>query len=492
MGILKKIIIFLLLALLVLCSYLLFNTLNFESKQITVASVPRVPIDPAAVQNFSISLQLKTVSPEHSADFDSLQFKEFNRFLKEHYPLMDSLLQHRTFNDFSHLYFWKGSDPQLKPIVLMGHLDVVPVIEKNLPEWRQPPFSGNIVNDTVWGRGAIDDKVGVISIHEAVEYLLREGHAPERSFYLAFGHDEEIGGPLGATVIAKHLADQGVEAEFVLDEGGVIAEGLVPAVTQPVALIGTAEKGYLSLQLEVKIEGGHSSMPDKETAIDVMASAIANLKKNPLPAKITVPLHGFMDYLGPEMPFVNKMAFANRGFLEPMILSQYEQSPSGNALIRTTTSPTIFNSGVKDNIIPQRAYATVNFRILPETTIAEVVAHVRKTIDDERITIVKGSTEAEASPLSNTTSPGFINLHKTIKQLFPEVVVSPNLVVGATDSRHFRAISNNTYRFSPIRLNNETKKSFHGLNERLAVTDFENAIGFYVQLIKNSGANGPQ
>lgn len=491
MKTLKKVLLLLLVALVVLIAYLWFNTIHFESKQITVATMQKLEVNDAAVQNFARSLQIKTVSPEHAADFDSLQFREFNRFLKETYPLMDSLLEHRTFHDFSHLYFWKGSDPELKPIVLMGHLDVVPVIEKNLPEWKQPPFGGTIVNDTLWGRGAIDDKVGVISIHEAVEHLLREGHAPERSFYLAFGHDEEVGGPLGATAMAKHLADMGVKAEFVLDEGGVIADGMVPGITKPVALIGTAEKGYLSLQLEVKIEGGHSSMPDKETAIDVMANAIAKLKKNPLPAKITVPLHGFMDYLGPEMPLINKMAFANRGLLEPLILSQYEQSPSGNALIRTTTAPTIFNSGVKDNIIPQRAYATVNFRILPETTIAEVLAHVQATLNDDRITVAKGPTATEASSLSSSTSTGFIILHKTIKQLFPEVLVSPNLVVGATDSRHFREVSNNIYRFSPIRLNNETKKSFHGLNERLAVSDFKDAVGFYVQLIKNSGANGP-
>jgi carboxypeptidase PM20D1 len=492
MNVLKKIGLFLVLAVVILLGYLLFNTLNFESKQITVDAVQKLEVGNASVQNFSKALQIRTVSPENPADFDSIQFQRFNTFLAETYPLMDSLLEHRTFNSFSHLYYWKGTNMELKPIVLMGHLDVVPVIEKNIPEWKQPPFGGNIVNDTIWGRGAIDDKVGVISIHEAVEYLLGVGYEPERSFYLAFGHDEEIGGPLGATTIANHLTKIGVEAEFVMDEGGVIADGLVPGITKPVALIGTAEKGYLSLNFDVKIEGGHSSMPDKETAIDVLANAIAKLKKNPLPAKITVPLHGFMDYLGPEMPFVNKMAFANKRLLEPLILSQYEQTPTGNALIRTTTSPTIFNSGIKDNIIPQRANATVNFRILPETTIDEVVAHVSRTIDDERITIAKGTTETEASPLSSIASMGFMTLNKSILQLFPEVLVSPNLVVGATDSRHFRNVSENIYRFSPIRLNNDTKKSFHGLNERLAITDFKDAVGFYVQLIQNTGSNEPK
>ncbi len=489
MKIFKKALLLLGIALLLFIGYLLINTYSFESKQIKVDPITAVQIDKSAIQNFSKALQIKTVSPENTADFDSVEFKKFNTFVSETYPLMDSLLEKKIFNSFSHLYHWQGTDTSLKPIVVMGHLDVVPVIEKNLPEWKVAPFGGVIENDTIWGRGAIDDKVGVIGIMEAVELLLRENYTPKRSYYFAFGHDEEIGGPNGAVSMANYLKERGVDAEFVIDEGGVIADGLVPDIIKEVALIGTAEKGYLTLNLAVKIEGGHSSMPGKETAIDVMANAIAKLKKNQLPAKITVPLEGFMDYLGPEMPFANKVVFANKGVLEPLILNLYEKSASGDALIRTTTSPTIFNSGIKDNIIPQRANATVNFRVLPETTIDDVITHVKNTIDDDRITITKGTTATEASNLSNTDSFGFKSLNKTILQLFPEVLVSPNLVVGATDSRHYKDISENIYRFSPIHLNDNTKKSFHGLNERLAVSDFYDAIQFYVQLIKNTDEN---
>ena len=486
MKILKKILPLLALLVIILISYLVINTLNFESKQIEVANIEAPVIKKAAIQNFSKALQIRTVSPENIADFDSLEFKKFATFVSDTYPLMDSLLEKKMFNSFSHLYHWKGTDASLKPIVMMGHLDVVPVIEKNLPEWRVAPFSGAIKNDTIWGRGAIDDKIGVIGIMEAVELLLKQGYTPKRSYYFAFGHDEEIGGRQGAVAMATYLKEKGVQAEFVVDEGGVIADGLVPDITKEVALIGTAEKGYLTLNLAVKIEGGHSSMPGKETAIDVMSNAIAKLKSNPLPAKITVPLEGFMNYLGPEMPFINKMVFANKGLLEPLVLNLYEKSASGNALIRTTTSPTIFNSGIKDNIIPQRANATVNFRVLPETTIEDVITHVKTVIADDRIIITKATTAAEASKLSRTDSFGFATLNKTILQLYPEVLVSPNLVVGATDSRHFRDISDDIYRFSPIHLNKDTKKSFHGLNERLAVKDFYDSIRFYIQLIKNS------
>ena len=486
MRILKKIFLFLLLAIVLFVVYLLINTFNFESKQLSVAPVPRIEMNPEAINNFKEALKIKTVSPENTADFDSLEFRKFNTFLKDTYPLADSLLEHKTFNSFSHLYKWEGADTSLKPIILMGHLDVVPVIEKNPSEWKVDPFAGILKNDTIWGRGAIDDKVGVIGILEAVELLVSQNYKPKRTMYFAFGHDEEIGGRLGAVTIAKYLKDQGITAEYILDEGGVVSDGLVPGMTKEVALIGVAEKGYLSLNLGVRIEGGHSSMPDKETSIDVMATAITRLKNNPLPSKITAPLKEFMAYVGPEMPFTNKVVFANKDVLSTLLLSVYESSASGNAMIRTTTSPTIFNSGVKDNIIPLTASATVNFRILPETSTDDVIAHAKKVINDERISIEKGGFVSEPSKHSSPDSKQFKAINTTILQLFPEVVVSPYLVVGGTDARHYNEISDYIYRFSPIHLNKSNKKSFHGLNERLAVSDFYDSIGFYVQLIKNS------
>lgn len=486
MSIIKKTSLIVFIAILLFVAYLLINTFNFESKQLTVEAVPRIEMNSASINNFAEALKIKTVSPENTADFDSLQFNKFNTFLKDTYPLADSLLEHKTFNSFSHLYKWQGSDSSLKPIILMGHLDVVPVIEKNLSEWKVDPFAGTIKNDTIWGRGAIDDKVGVIGIMEAVELLLSKNFKPKRTMYFTFGHDEEIGGRLGAVTMANYLKEQGITAEYVLDEGGVVSEGFVPGMNKEVALIGVAEKGYLSLNLGVRIEGGHSSMPGKETSIDVMANAISKLKNNPLPSKITAPLKEFMDYIGPEMPFTNKMVFANKGILSPLLLSVYESSSSGNAQIRTTTSPTIFNSGVKDNIIPLTASATVNFRILPETTTDDVIAHAKRVINDERISIEQGGFVSEPSKHSSPEAEQFKIINTTVLQVFPEVVVTPYLVVGGTDARHYNEISDYIYRFSPIHLNKANQKSFHGLNERLAVSDFYDSIGFYVQLIKNS------
>lgn len=491
MKFLKRGLLFLLAILTIFVAILLYNTFGFESRQLSAKPAPSISLDPSAVSHFSQALQFKTVSTDDPADLDSTQFRGFAQFLVETYPLSDSLLNKKTFNDFSFLYHWPGTASELKPIVLIAHLDVVPVIERNLPDWREDPFGGRIVRDTVWGRGAIDDKNVVISLLESVELLLKQGYQPRRGIYLAIVHDEEIGGIMGAKPIADYLKSQKVEVEYVLDEGGYITQGIIPGIEPDLALIGIAEKGFLSLEMKVKIQGGHSSIPNDETAIDVLAKAVSTLKEHPFPARITPPIEGFIQYVGPELPFIKKVVFANSFMLKSLIISAYEKKTSGNALVRTTTAPTLFHSGVKDNVVPQLATATVNFRILPGETIESVIDYVKTTINDKRISLVPGAFRSEPSEVSSIESWSFQTLHRTIAETYPKVLLSPYLMVGATDSRHFSDLAKDIYRFTPIRINSKNIKSFHGLNECLPVRELENSIRFYVQLIKNSDQEAP-
>ncbi len=483
----KKILLAALVILIGIVAILLFNVLNFGSKQPPVETIDKREVNEKATGNYSRALQIKTVSPEDPADFDSTQFNLFNAFLAETYPLTDSILEKKLFNQFSHLYKWNGSNPALNPTLFMGHIDVVPVMEENIEDWDVDPFGGEVKDGIIWGRGAIDDKISVVGLMEAVELLLSEGYKPKRTIYLAFGHDEEIGGVNGAQVMSKYLEDQGVILDFVMDEGGAIATGIVDGIAAPVAVVGIAEKGFLTVELGIKIEGGHSSMPGPETAIDVLSEAVVKLKRNPFPARLSEPVKQTLRYLGPEMSFTRKLAIANMYFLESVILSGFEASPSGNALIRTTTSPTIFNSGVKDNIIPQYASAKINFRILPGETGETVTNRVKEVIDDDRIELsAPQDFTALPSAVSDVNSKGFETIHRTIKEIFPGVIVAPNLVVGGTDSRYYRNLTLNIFRFNPMTLNQENIKTFHGLNERLPIAELENAIRFYVRLIENS------
>ena len=481
----KKVALLLLSLVVLLVAYVLIKTFTFKSQQLEVAVIDKLQIEDNSVTNLQTALRLKTISFEDPAEFDSSQFHLFNTFLKDEYPLSDSLLNHRIFNEFSHLYEWRGSNTELKPIVLMGHIDVVPIASPD--KWSVEPFGAEIRDGKIWGRGTIDDKFSVIGIMEAVEMLLKEDFQPERTIYLAFGHDEEVGGDFGAVAMVEHLKSKGIEAEYVLDEGYAITQKLIPGIDTDVAMIGIAEKGSTTIEFTVDMEGGHSSQPSPETAIDVLAKAISRLKEEPMEATLSEAMQGFMNQLGPEMGFVNKMAFANKSLFKPIIIATYGgASNAGNALIRTTTAPTIFEAGIKENVIPTSARALVNFRIIPGQTAEDVMEHCLAVMDDERVKAKFYGFNTNPSPVSPMDSWGYETINRSIKQVFEATFTAPNLVIAATDSRHFSPISKNIYRFVPYHINEQNINTFHGIDEHILVEDYKNAIRFYRQLILNS------
>jgi carboxypeptidase PM20D1 len=467
-------------------AYLTIKTMRFASRQEKYEAAEELQIGGEAVNHLAGAVRIKTISHQDPQEFDSTAFYAFGKFVKETYPLVNESLDLTVINEFSMLYRWKGENISADPIILTAHLDVVPVPQEDLDSWTKPPFDGVISNGILWGRGTMDDKVSVVGILEAVELLINEGFKPARTIYLAFGHDEEIGGLMGAQSIVQHLKDLGVKPAFVLDEGYSITQGLVPGVLTGVALIGIAEKGFASLTLSAELEGGHSSMPSGENAIEVIAHAITRLQQHPMKARITPPVQKFIKYVGPEMRFQEKLVFANSSLFASVIKSIYQQSPAGRAVVQTTMAPTIFKSGVKDNVIPTSAYATINFRILPGTSTEDVMDYLSTTINDQRIKLELLDFQSEPSKVSDTENAAYKSIEKTIKQVFPNVITAPNLVIAATDGRYYGEICNNVYRFLPIKLDQNNLNAMHGINERIPVEEFHDAIRFYIQVIRNS------
>lgn len=480
---LKKTIVASLLILMVFVGILVFRTIGFKSKQVKVEQVKPVQVAEQSILNFQNAIRIKTISNENRSRMDTSHFSNNLRFMVSAYPNLNKSLRREVVNQYSLLYTWKGKNPKLKPIILMGHMDVVPVEEESESNWKADPFSGEIKRDTIYGRGAVDDKLTVIAIMEAVEKLVLEGFQPEQTIYLAFGHDEEISGKQGALKISGLLKSKGVNAEFVLDEGGLIMDNILP--DRPVVLIGTAEKGYLTLDIEVNAHGGHSSTPAKETAIDILSQAIVKIRSIPFEGKFTEPTIGLTEYLGPEMSPVLKMVFANRWLTKSLIQREYEKTAGGYAQFHTTIAPTILHSGFKENVLPTVARAAINFRILPGETTGSVLQSILNLITDKRVKITpRTATMGEASGISSTETKGFQIIAKTIRQLNPDIAVSPFLLTGGTDSKYYSDISENIYRYVPSRL-----LGFHDINERIAISDYKGAIAFYYQLIKNLNLN---
>jgi carboxypeptidase PM20D1 len=317
---------------------------------------------------------------------------------------------------------------------------------------------------------------------EVVEKMLMEGFKPKRTVYLAFGHDEEMGG-LGARAIAAELLDQNVDAELVLDEGGIVTLHQVPGVTKPVALIGTAEKGYISLELKVEINGGHSSMPAKETALDVLNKALVSLHDHPFPARFTPVTEGFLEHVGPEMAFTSKLAVANSWLLEGVVISMYEKSPGANASVRTTMVPTVIHAGVKDNIIPTSVNAIVNLRLLPGDSSVSAIMRVKNTINDDRVKIsTVGGFASEPTGITSADGPGFRIVQETVRKTFRETITTPFLMIGGTDSRHLEGVSKNIIKFSPM----TDPIGFHGIDERVSLDSYKDTLWFFETLLRTT------
>ena len=479
-----------LLALLLLLSLALLAGAVLHTLTLSYERPEARPPDPlsfdtsTAVERFAGAIRIPTVSrPEQAPDLAAL--KVFHDYLEQQFPAVSAQLRREAVGQGALLYTWAGQDPSLPAAVLMGHMDVVPAGDE--AAWTQAPFSGAVQDGAIWGRGTLDDKINVLGILEAAEALLAEGYKPQRTLLFAFGGDEENGGEYGAKAIAALLAQRGVEPLLVLDEGGTLSQGLVPGVAGAVALIGTAEKGYASARLTAHSAGGHASMPPPEMAIGILSKALSALQEHPMPARLTPVSKQMFDAIAPAMSFPGRVVVTNRWLSAPLLIAMLEGAPSSAAMVRTTTALTMFDAGIKDNVLPDTASAVVNFRLLPGDSAETLMTHIHDTIDDERIAVQWLQPPNEASPISPKQGPAWEILSRSIAQSAPDAVISPYLMMGASDATHFTGLTPAVYRYSPITLTPQSLDRIHGVDERIAVDNYLDAVRFYAQFMRNAG-----
>jgi carboxypeptidase PM20D1 len=454
---------------------------------VELATPPRLDRQRLA-ERLGASLRIETLSLGAGVPTDREPFLRLHELLKETFPRVHDSLQREVVGGASLLYHWPGRDPLLTPFLLMGHLDVVPVEPGTEGDWTHPPFAGVVDGAFVWGRGALDDKVSVLAALESVEYLLADGFAPQRGLFLAFGHDEEEGGNEGARAIAQLLADRGQRLQFTLDEGsGIVGKGLIPGLQRDVAIISTAEKGYLSLDLVARARGGHSSTPPRHNAIGRLARAIRRLEAQPVPDVRGGPVEGLLDHLSDHVSFGARLVLRNRWLFGPFIRRALHGEPAAAALLHTTTAPTILRAGVKDNVLPSEARATVNFRIIPGETVASVVAHVRRAVDDPEIEIEVLEGRGPTAP-QGADSEGFRIVSQTVRAVFPDTATAPGLTVGGTDSKHYTDVADATLRFVPLRLGTEDLTRIHGTNEHISMDVYRDAVAFFIELVRRAAS----
>lgn len=459
------------------------RTHGLRTRQPTPGTPAAISFDQdAAAERLAGAIRFPTISWGDASKRDSQAFLDLHAYLAEQFPAVTRALSRETIATYSLLYTWPGRRGDLPPLILLGHLDVVPADTSGRP-WTQPPFSGAVAGGSVWGRGAMDDKSGVLGLLEAVAALLRAGFTPERTVYLAFGHNEENGGDAnGAAAIAQHLASRGIHDAWLLDEGGLILDG-VPGVTRPVAFVGVTEKVPVNVELRVEAPGGHASMPPAETAVGILGRALNRLEQRPMPARLDGVVREMFMTLAPEMTLPMRVLFANLWLTRPVIMRRLATQPRTNATLRTTMAPTMLEASPKVNVLALSARAIVNVRLLPGDTVETVTRHMRAAIDDGRVTIgvLDGETGAPP-PISPTQSGEFARLGSAIRSVYPEALVAPLLTIGATDSRFYAGIAPRSYRFLPIYFP-DALEVIHGVDERVPIDAYAKAIRTYATII---------
>ncbi len=486
----RRLALWLLAALLLLVALLAVNTLRKGSRQLDVPPLVELAVDKvAAGERLGEAVRARTISSRTEPSLNADQFQQLHAMLQARYPKAHAVLKREVVGDLSLLYTWQGSDAGLQPMLLMAHQDVVPVSPGSESQWSVDAFSGAVKDGFVWGRGAWDDKGNLIAQMEAVEMLAGAGFQPKRTIMLAFGADEEVSGERGAARIAALLKERGVRLNFVIDEGLLITDGLMPGMKKPVALIGIAEKGYLSVVVTLPATPGHSSMPPAPGtgAIAMMSAALQSVDNDQMPAGIRGIAGDMLATVAPEMSLPLRVAMSNLWLLGPIVQKQLEAGPSTNALMRTTTALTVIRAGNADNVLPGQVEATVNYRMLPGDSKAGMMERLKgqiaRSVGHAKFELQALPGASEASKVSPTDSVPYQLINRTVREVFPGTVVAPGLMIGGTDSRHFEGVSDHIFRFSPVRAKAEDLTRFHGTNERISVDNLAELIRFYHRLL---------
>ena len=405
------------------------------------------------------------------------KFLPFHQLLEELFPLVHARLE-KTEIDGNLLFFWKGKHSD-RPLVLMSHQDVVPAEG----EWLHAPFSGDIADGKVWGRGASDTKCSVMAFFQAVEELLEQGYEPEQDVYLSSSCTEEWAGD-GCPKLVDELARRGVHPFLVCDEGGGIITDPVGGIKGNFAMAGVFEKGKADIRLTAASSGGHASTPGKHTPVARLADFVNEFEHHdPFRKKMSPEVQSMFEQLAPYAPFYMKLLFRNIWLFRPLLLKALPMiSPAAGAMLKTTIAFTMLKGSDAYNVLPQEAVLGANMRFIPHEGMASSLAKVRKLAEKHDLKL-EVFHAVDASRSVDIHGPGFSLVSEVIQETFPGLETCPYVMTGATDARNYERIAEHVVRFAPVIYGPEQMKGMHGLNENIEYNCLPGAVDFYKNLI---------
>ncbi|PIE04916.1 MAG: hypothetical protein CSA76_01740 [Spirochaetales bacterium] len=441
-----------------------------------------------AVERFAELIRMPTVSSDSPEHEDEAVFKAVPGRIAELYPDLHRVMERELPGDRAILYHWKGSQPDLLPVMGMAHFDVVP--PGDFSKWEHPPFDGVVENGVLHGRGTLDDKGMLAGWLEAANRLAAEGYQPRRSLYLAFGGDEETTGKRGAGHMAQLFAERGMRFAFILDEGGAVAvDQLASFTSREVALLGIAEKGFLTLRIKARGMPGHASAPPSHTAVGRLSAAILALENTPAPASIGHVPGGMLRALGSVSGGLQGLILKNNRFFGGILKNMLSASSGTAPMVRTTLAPTVIRGGERDNVLPDEVEALVNMRILPGETIAGNVKRVQSIIEDavdEGVTVeIVENSAFEPVPSGGAEGHWWKAMERQVERCFPGALSAPYLMTATTDSRWYRNLSDAIFRFIPMRIDKDSMKTVHAPNEAVSLEEWGTMVNFLEGLLKD-------
>ncbi|MEW1952452.1 M20/M25/M40 family metallo-hydrolase [Terrabacter sp. NPDC080008] len=436
--------------------------------------------DDAAVETLRALIRIPTVSDWEREREDRAAFEALLDELRARFPRLHATCEVERIAGDALLVRWPGRTREA-PVVLMAHLDVVPVDDP--AAWTHPPFAGELADGFVWGRGALDCKGSLVATCQAVEDLITDGVTPGRDVWLSFGCNEEVSGSAALTAVSL-LRERGVEPWFVLDEGGAIVRGVLPGVDAPIAVVGVSEKGTVDVELVARGDGGHASAPRRMGATSRLARAILRLERRPFPSHLPDATVDMLERAGAHARGPYAAVFGNASRLRPLLSRVLPRlGHETAALTRTTVAVTQLSGSAGANVIAATARAHVNMRVMVGETVNGALERIRRTIRDPHVEVVLVSGD-EPSPVSPTDDTAYALLEATLEQVFPGTVAVPYVMLAATDSRHFHRVWPRVYRFTPFRMTDEQRAAIHGVDERIGVADLRDGVRWYRRLIE--------
>lgn len=472
--------IILLILILLFIGFLVYRGYNFVPEEREAIEKTEVDFDfDQAISNFSEIIKIPTVSHTNGVGEDEETFEKMLTTIKNFYPTVFEKTSFEQVSRRGYLFHWKGKKPST-PSVFMAHYDVVPVDES---KWTSNPFSGQIKDGYLFGRGTLDTKGTFVAVLETAEKLLKEGFVPEDDIYLAFSGEEEPHGP-SADIMAKKIHAENYEIKFVLDEGGAVVENIFPGTNNRIAVIGIGEKGVMDLKLKVGGKGGHASQPPSKSLVGKLSKGILNIEGHPMPIHLNPPFVELIDKVGRYASLPIRIVLANLKIFKPLLnIAGKKLGGELNALMRTTFAFTTLEGSKQINVMPPSVEAGINIRCLKEDSKENILNHIKNVSGIENLELEVPFYE-EASNYSKTDVDVYKLLEKSINETWEDAIVSPYLMIAASDSRYYSKFSDRVYRFSAMEMTKEERGLIHGEDEKIRLEEWKNTLRFYYRIMK--------